>query len=102
MLNTFISKQVSPVAVSNTLVKKLSIPVSSFTIKESLQEPPDYPSLLAISDCLTQWNTPHQAYRTDKTQYRANELPFPIIAHLKGGQFILVNAAFFLFYWLPN
>lgn len=94
MLNTFLSRQENPVAVVNALVKKLNILVSSFTIKQSLQEHPDYPSLLAVSDCLTQWNIPHQAYQIDKTQYQAEELAYPFIAHLSlnGGQFILVQA----------
>jgi hypothetical protein len=81
------------VSVFDLLIKRLQIPVSSFTIKNEVQNHPDYPSMLALSDCLTSWKVPNEAYQLDKEKYEIEELPFPFVAHLKilGGQFTLIT-----------
>jgi glutaredoxin len=81
------------VYVLHSLIKKLKIQVSSFTIEKDLLDHPDYPSLLAISDCLTSWNIPNEAFKINKEVCDVKELPFPFIAHLKreGGEFVLIQ-----------
>lgn len=92
MLLSPFSKKENAVAVLHALVKKLNVRVSYETIKSALYEHPDYPSLLALSDCLTEWKIPNNAYQIDKIDYNPADFSFPLIAHLqKTGQFILIN-----------
>jgi len=87
------SNKENAVAVLSALIKKLNVHVSTGTIKTALYNHPDYPSLLALSDCLTEWKIPNSAYQINTNDYNSTDLSFPLIAHLnKGRQFILVNA----------
>lgn len=81
------------VSVTFSLIRKLNIQVSRYTVKHHLEEHPDYPSLLAIKDCLTSWNIPNQAFQFNKKKCIVEELPLPFIAHLKndGGQLMLIH-----------
>jgi len=80
-------------SVLQSLIKSLNVRIMPQTVAQSLQDHPEYPSLLAISDCLTEWNIENQVYRITKEDYDVDDLLFPFIAHLpeKGGRFILVN-----------
>jgi len=80
------------VSILVSLVNKLNVRVSPTTINSCLHEHPDYPSLLALSDCLTEWKILNSAYQIDKNEYNPADLSFPLIAHLqKGRQFIIIN-----------
>jgi protein-disulfide isomerase len=92
MLKLRFGTEENPVAILVAFIKKLNVNVSSLTIKSRLQDHPDYPSLLALSDCLTEWKIPNSAYQIDKNEYNPADLTFPLIAYLqKGGRFILIN-----------
>lgn len=82
------------VSVAKQLIKKLKISVHGTTIERELSEHPDYPSLLALSDCLNQWSITNHSYFIAKEDYDANDLLFPFVAHLsrRGGEFILVKS----------
>ncbi len=75
------------------LIKGLNVRVSSFTVRKTLLSHPDYPSLLAISECLKEWNVPHETFRADKNDVDVNEITFPFIANLSphGGNLVLVH-----------
>ncbi|TKC13118.1 hypothetical protein FA048_05765 [Pedobacter polaris] len=94
MLNLFKARQSNAVAIVQLLLKALNIKVSDSTIKNALEDHPDYPSLLSISDCLTEWYVANDAYQIDKEDYDPSDLQFPFIAHLKtnGGNYILITA----------
>jgi hypothetical protein len=79
-------------AVLTLLINKLKVPVADSTIHENLNDHPNYPSLLAISDCLSSWKIPHESYSLE-SDFPLQDLHYPFIAHLKmnGGNFILVN-----------
>lgn len=81
------------VFVLYSLINKLKIPVSSFTVEKDLLDHPDYPSMLALSDCLTSWNIPNEAFRVHKESCDISEFPLPFVAHLKRGgiEFVLVQ-----------
>jgi protein-disulfide isomerase len=90
---TSLSNKENAIAVLIALIKKLNIRVSSGTIQNCLNDHLDYPSLLVLSDCLTEWKMPNSAYQIDKNEYDPADLSFPLIAHLqKSGQFILINS----------
>lgn len=81
------------VYVLHSLIKRLNIPVSSYTIEKDLLDHPDYPSMLSLMDCLTTWNVPNEAFKLDKETCDLKGLSFPFIAHLNraGGEFVLVQ-----------
>lgn len=93
MINPLQSRLENSEAVVLSLIKELRIDVSKPTVQYQLNEHPEYPSLLAISDSLNGWRIPHETYRVDKGEYAAEDLSFPLIAHLGdgGGRFILIH-----------
>lgn len=93
MLNLLQPKQSNASAVVNLLLKALNVKVNSTTVDDNLQDHPEYPSLLAINDCLTEWHVPNQAYQISKAEYDPADLEFPFIAHSKvnGGYFMLIH-----------
>jgi protein-disulfide isomerase/uncharacterized membrane protein len=86
-------RQSNSETVLSSLLKQLKVNVTSSTSKDCLNKHPNFPSLLAISDCLSEWAINNEAFRIDKTSYDANILPTPFIAHLPAnrGRFILIN-----------
>ncbi|WP_316838056.1 cysteine peptidase family C39 domain-containing protein [Pedobacter nutrimenti] len=92
-MNLTFSKQANATAVLCQLLKKLSISVSRFTIKNDLENHPEYPSLLAFTDCLDSWNVPNEAYQLNPAELNPEELSYPFIAHVRGegGRFLLIN-----------
>jgi len=81
------------ISVVSKLLDILKVSVSDTSIHERLEEHPEYPSLLAISDCLNEWNISNQAYQIPKADYDSHDLQFPFIAHFNslGGSYILVH-----------
>ncbi|NQX38469.1 Protein-disulfide isomerase [Pedobacter steynii] len=81
------------ISVLTALLKALNIPVSFHTIKRNLEEHPDFPSLLSLSDCLYGWEVPHQIYQIEKKHYNPEDISFPFIAHMVGEEekFILIT-----------
>lgn len=94
MLNFLKPKLSNASAVVVLLLKALNVKVSSSTVDDNLQDHPEYPSLLAINDCLTDWHVPNQAYQISKEEYDPTDLEYPFIAHSKmnGGYFMLVHS----------
>lgn len=79
-------------AVIVHLLKKLNLPVTVSTIRKTIEEHPDYPSILSISDSLKKWKIDNVALEIDA--HKLDELPTPFIAHTKkaGGFFQLVTS----------
>lgn len=63
------------------LLHHLKINVAISTIKATLENHPDYPSLLTISDSLKQWKVDNCLLKVDKE--KLHQLPVPFIAHLQ-------------------
>ncbi|NJO25307.1 MAG: hypothetical protein HC867_05275 [Bacteroidia bacterium] len=72
------------------LLRQLKIPVTENTIAEKLEEHPDYPSLLSISETLKQWKVDNMALEVGEE--KLDEIPLPFIAHLKSGRFVTIKA----------
>jgi len=66
--------------------------VTRATVQDELQRYPDFPSLLSLSDLLTDWRIDNTALQLN-TGEQLRELPLPFIAHQKkqGGWFVLVT-----------
>ncbi|TCC91687.1 peptidase C39 [Pedobacter frigiditerrae] len=75
------------------LLTELNVKVCSSTLNTALEDHPEYPSLLSISECLTEWRVANEAYQINKDDYDPTDLLFPFIAHLQpnGGNYILVT-----------
>lgn len=69
------------------LIESARLPVTPQSIKEELYLHPDFPSMLAISDALTEWKINNLATRIGQEQLV--EIPLPAIAYLdnQGGCF---------------
>lgn len=81
------------VEVPKLLLKCLHIDVSDNSLYNNLQDHPNFPSLLAISDCFTDWNIPNKAYHVSKDEYISKDLLYPFIAHtnINNGLYILIH-----------
>jgi uncharacterized membrane protein len=90
MLANLFQTESNPVSATKSLIRQLGIKVSNSAIKTQIDNHPDYPSILSISDSLKQWKVDNFAIQAKKE--KLNELPLPFIAHLKkqGGSFITV------------
>lgn len=89
----FGSKPSNPQVVLHLLIKSIHARVNRETCNQCIFNHPEYPSLLAISDCLTAWGIENEAYHIDKTQFDCGRMSFPFIAHFpeKDGHFVLVH-----------
>ena len=90
------SKKHNAISVLEKLISCLKIRVSSTTITNELMEHPDFPSLLAVSDCLSAWKIPHEIYKVDIEENKLKDLSFPFIAHFDkhGEQFVLISSIY--------
>jgi protein-disulfide isomerase/uncharacterized membrane protein len=70
----------STVAVTQQLLHSLQIPFSFTGVKEAVKQHPDYPSIAAVHDVLTQYKTENIVLQVDKEKLQA--IPVPFIAHL--------------------
>jgi protein-disulfide isomerase len=93
MFKLFKSSKTNVNATVGLLLKVLNVKISSNTLNNTLEDHPDYPNLLSISESLTEWHVPNQAYQINKEDYDPNDLEFPFIAHLhlNGGRYILIH-----------
>ncbi len=93
MASLFISNKVNIESVVDKLLRKLQVKVSHTTIVQNLQDHPEYPSLLSISDSLNEWGVTNQAYKIDLAEFDPEDLYFPFIAHIpeNGGRYLLIT-----------
>ena len=57
----------------------LKVKVNSTTVNETLQNHPDWPSILCITDSLQKWNLPSAVGKIDTD--KIDELPYPFLAY---------------------
>ncbi len=70
-------------------LKLLKIPVSEKYLQKQLLSHPDYPSLLSITDTLSEFGIEHAAVTIRKEDLI--EVPLPFITHLEGNEFVVVE-----------
>ena len=66
-------------------LKLLNVKVNAVTVNEILQNHPDWPSLLCISDSLNKWNVPNEAGKIDVTNIDELPTPFSSLKEKPGG-----------------
>jgi len=69
-------------------LKLLKVKVNRATVNESLQNHPDWPSLLCISDSLNKWNIPNASGKVETSDI--DLIPTPFIAYTQYNQSPLV------------
>jgi uncharacterized membrane protein/thiol-disulfide isomerase/thioredoxin len=62
-----------------TFLRLINVKVSSATVNETLQNHPDWPSLLCVTDSLNKWNILNGAGKVDVSDI--DQLPVPFIAY---------------------
>lgn len=72
-----------PVQAAYSLLQLLNAKVTAGSINDELQNHPDYPSLLSLSDALFKWNIQNVAFKAEKTDLET--LPVPFITCKKYG-----------------
>lgn len=74
-------------------LKALKAKVSFTTCEDCINKHPDYPSLLALSDCLEAWHIPNEAFKIQEGDVKIDTLTFPFIAYvtISGGKFLLIK-----------
>ncbi len=80
-MNFFKTNLDPTVAATTLLLKALQVKVARTTINETLQNHPEFPSLLSISDSLDRWNVENAAVTISVENI--NELPTPFLATLR-------------------
>lgn len=70
-----------------SFLKHISVQVNNATVNETLQNHPDWPTLLCISDSLNKWNIPNAAGKVEPGQIE--NLPIPFIAFTQNREFPL-------------
>ena len=71
----------STVKATITFLKLINVKVNNSTVSETLQNHPDWPGMLCISDSLNKWNIPNGAGKIEVD--RIDELPRPFLAFTK-------------------
>lgn len=93
MASLFSTKKENAIFVPSLLLKALGVKFNYNSLKETLEGHPDYPSILAVSDTLTEWGIANQTYQIEKEDFNNDNLLFPFIAttNTNGSSFVLVN-----------
>lgn len=86
---TFIEKHPQPVQATILLFRQFKAQVSKTTISNVLQQHPNYPSILSISETLNYWNVENVILNTSVEKLK--ELPLPFITLLKGNENIFIT-----------
>jgi uncharacterized membrane protein/glutaredoxin len=87
----FFNKQNNADASVIKLLKRLSISIDTSIITNELEKHPDYPSLLAISDVLNNFDIENSAYRVQPDELTLVSCPFIAHTNSNGGDFLVVN-----------
>lgn len=83
MLNQFDPNVKATIA----FLKLHNVKVNSSTVNETLQNHPDWPSMLCIADSLNKWNVRNAAGKIEVNQI--DELPFPFLAYTNNREYPL-------------
>lgn len=79
------------VIITIALLKQLKVKINNETVDDVLQNHPDYPSLLSISDALNSWKIDNAAAKKDINDINQISTPFIACTNSKEYPFVLVN-----------
>lgn len=76
-MNSLLNQYEPNVKATIAFLRLLKVKVNDRTVNETLQNHPDWPSLLCINDSLHKWNIPNAAGKIEPE--KIEELPGPFI-----------------------
>lgn len=87
------TSQTNAQATVGALLRQLRVSVTSQTIRQTLWQHPDFPSLLSISDALDKWQVDNAAIQLGNVE-QLRELPMPFVVHStkEGGLYLLIES----------
>jgi len=87
------TSQTNAQATVGALLRQLKVSVTSQTIRQTLNQHPDFPSLLSVSDALDEWQVDNAAIQLSHVE-QLRELPTPFVVHSTnaGGLYLLIEA----------
>ena len=87
------TSQTNAQATVGALLRQLRVSVTSQTIRQTLWQHPDFPSLLSISDALDDWQVDNAAIQLGHVE-QLRELPTPFVVHStkEGGLYLLIES----------
>jgi ABC-type bacteriocin/lantibiotic exporter with double-glycine peptidase domain len=81
-LLSLFSKKENAVEITGLLLSTLKVPVTITTLEKELEEHPDYPSLLSVSDVLSSYGVENIAFASSIEKLAG--MPVPFVAPVKG------------------
>lgn len=82
LLHLFLEPRTNGAEITFLLAELLNVKISSSTIKKEFEEHPNYPSLLSISDILSNYGVENLSVRI--TPEKLQRVPVPFITQIKG------------------
>lgn len=81
------------VAVTFQLLDQLNIKGNKSTIQSKIRAHPQFPSLIAIQDCLTDFKMVANSYSINKELFKLSQLQYPFVTYLSNymGGYVLVQ-----------
>ncbi|UKJ07507.1 vitamin K epoxide reductase family protein [Solitalea lacus] len=92
VIKNFTGSRENCVTATDSLLQLLKVKVTGITLEKTLQEHPNYPSLLSVTDALTSWKIETLAIKV--APEKMQELPLPFMTQVKGDRhnyFAVVN-----------
>ncbi len=80
------------VVATYQFVKAIGAKVTEETVEETLKSHPDFPSLLATSDALSEWGIENVAVKITPEQLRETPTPFLTYLYIDDGIFVVVKS----------
>lgn len=91
-MNIFTQKRQSLEIILTALLRSLRVPINTSTSDACIRKHPNYPSMLAVSDCLDEWRIENATYRIGKDEYDPKLLEYPLLAYMPKKDFIVIEA----------
>jgi len=92
-MNIFNTERTNILSVTYELLNEINVKVNKRTLSKCMQSHPEYPSLLAICDCLSALNVGYQVFKVEEKNRDSQNLPLPFISYSSSdeGSFYLVH-----------
>lgn len=91
-MNIFTLKRQNLEVILTALLRSLKVSMQTSISDACVRKHPNYPSLLAVSDCLDEWRINNETYRIGKHEYDPKILEYPLLAYMPKKDFIVIES----------
>lgn len=88
----FRAQQANVIAVSLALLNRLGVKHTKTGVVEKIEEHPNFPSLAAVEDCLTDYYIASESFTARNTEETLRHIRLPCIAQTNTSKFILIES----------